>query len=258
MEENTQMRKEGDPIFFTEENEDSLESSPETNEAEETPVVEEDKQEDEIQSEGEEEVEEKEEKPEEKEKIVPLHKDERFREVIADNKAMREELEELKEFKTKAEPLIEREADVEVPTWFWGEQEQYKAYKTERDREINQAEERAYQRIEKSTSTESKLVREANQYLDNSISDIEEKNDTKIDKNKLLKTVMENELIDSKGRWNYKAGYKMMQLSEKPKDTKSLDAKKKLASSTSSDNKPESQPKNFKTAEDFVGVGRPW
>ncbi len=251
-EENAEMRKEGDLAFPSEENETSSESQPENKEADETDPVNQDKKEDEPETEPKEKP-----KEEEKEKIVPLHRDERFRTVLDENKRMKEQLDELSEFKTKAEPFLkERESDVKIPSWFGGDEDQYREFKADQDRLVNQAEERALKRIEERTSKQSELVKEATQYLDDSIKEIEEEGH-KVDRNRLLKIVMDNELIDSKGRWNYKAGFKLLQAEEKPKDTKSLDAKKKLAASTTSEEKPEEKPKDYRTSEDFV-VDKPW
>lgn len=248
MEETTEMRKEGDLAFPTPETETPEESSPETNEADKTEVVEQDNTTDEPK--------EKEEEPEPKEKIVPLHKDERFREVLEENKKMKEQLEDLSEFKSKVEPFIKEKETIEIPSWFGGDENSYKAYLADRDKELNQAEERAFKRFNEQKSTESKMISEANQYLDDQVREIEETEGNKIDRNKLLKIVMDKELIDSKGRWNYKAGYEFLKLMEKPKET-NLDEKKKLAASTTSDTKPEEKPRDFKTQEDFK-LDRPW
>lgn len=241
----TEMRKEGDLAFPAEENENSSESSPETNDTDETEVVEQDKKTDEPKVE---------EKSEPEEKIVPLHKDERFREVLDENKRMKEQLNELSEFKTKVEPLLERKT--EIPSWFGGDEDQYRDFLADRETLKKEAKSEALKEFEERNSSQSKAIAEANQYLEDSIKELESEGN-KVDRNKLLKVVMENELIDSKGRWNYKAGFKLIQALEPAKDNTALNEKKKLAASTTSDDKPEEKPKDYKTSEDFK-VDKPW
>ena len=100
-------------------------------------------------------------------------------------------------------------------------------------------------------------IEEGEDSLTASRREIEEESGEKVDRNKLLKIVQDKELIDSKGRWNYKAGAEFLKLSEKPRNNTELNEKKKLAASTTSDDKPETQPKDFKTQEDFR-VNKPW
>jgi len=80
------------------------------------------------------------------------------------------------------------------------------------------------------------------------------------DAEKLLKTVLDNQLIDTKGRWNYRAGWKILTgqtAAPKPKPTGS--DKKDLADATAkgSAGGGDPKPKPYMTSADFK-KDRPW
>lgn len=153
--------------------------------------------------------------------------------------------------------------NTDVPSWFGGTQEQWNEYIAWNDKRISSAEERALQRITEASSAESKAVKDATDFMRGEITSIEgDKNlnpdGKKVDPNKLLKIVMDNDLVDSKGRWNYRAGFRMMQnqapvQAPKPK----TEDRKTIAGATTSDQRGEVKPKNFKTNDDFK-QDRPW
>lgn len=150
--------------------------------------------------------------------------------------------------------------NTEIPSWFGGDQDQWNAYRADIDKQIKAAEERAIERVTEANKKESKAIEEATNYMKSEISAIEadkklNPSGEKIDPNKLLKIVMDNDLIDSKGRWNYKAGYKLMQQTSKP--VKPNTDRKTIASATTSESKGEEKPKAFKTSKDFQ-VNKPW
>ena len=68
----------------------------------------------------------------------------------------------------------------------------------------------------------------------------------KVDPNKLLRIVMDNDLVDSKGRWNYKAGWSLMQGTAK-KSTSKTD-RKKIVGATTSESSGEEKTKAYKTS----------
>ncbi|MBI3260498.1 MAG: hypothetical protein HYZ54_13645 [Ignavibacteriae bacterium] len=197
-----------------------------------------------------------------------LHLDERFKEVISQKNALKEEAKELRrqvaelaEFRTKAEPLIEKfqpKEEVQIPEWFGGNQDQWKAFKANQESIINDAKERAIKEIDERTSQEQRRIQEANTHFESSVRSLEEEGN-EVDRNKLLKFVMDNEMVDGKGRWNYKAGYKFMAAMEKASEQPStLPARKKLAASTTSEAKAEQAPREYKTSADFKGGNAPW
>lgn len=150
--------------------------------------------------------------------------------------------------------------ETQIPLWFGGDQEAWNAYRTDRDAEIKSAEDRAFERANSANKAEDEAVKEATTYMETEIATIQ--SDKKlnpsgatIDPNKLLKIVMDNDLVDSQGKWNYKAGYAIMRSS----DTSGPDNKtrKKVAGATTSEGNAEDTPANFKTSDDFK-VKKPW
>lgn len=215
------------------ENEDSEDSSTETNEEDTT-----------------EESSAQEEKEDAKEEPVPWHEDPRW-------KAWQEEKENLLKFKEEAEPIVRQfkpKEEVKIPVWFGGDEEQWNAYQVDQKRIVEEAEERAIKRIKSEREDEEKRIKEANDYFEQSVTEIEKSGD-KVDKNKLLKFVMDNELIDSQGRWAYKQAYKFMKAMDKGTSDadENLDARKQMAASTTSESKAEKKPKGFRTPDDFKG-----
>jgi len=151
---------------------------------------------------------------------------------------------------------------VRIPSWFGGDKEQWDAYRIDRDEEIKQAEDRAIERVKGESSAKEKEVAQATEYMQNQISEIESNKElnpdgSKIDSNKLLKFVLDNDLVDSKGQWNYKAGYKIMKASSSSNFGTNKD-RKAMAGATTSESKAESTPKEYKTSADFKGSNRPW
>lgn len=148
-----------------------------------------------------------------------------------------------------------------IPSWFGGDQAAWDAYRSDRDAELKSAEDRAYARVNQEKSTQDKAVKEATDYMQAEMATIESDktlNPTgaKIDPNKLLKIVIDNDLVDSKGRWNYRAGFAILQSQTK---TAPKGDRKVLAGASTSDDRPETKPTDYKTSVDFKKPGaRPW
>ncbi|MDD5110785.1 MAG: hypothetical protein PHI63_06270 [Patescibacteria group bacterium] len=147
-----------------------------------------------------------------------------------------------------------------IPSWFGGTQEQWDAYRSDRDAELKNAEERAYTRLTSEHTQQEKAVAEATTYMKGEIAFIEgdqtiNPSGEKVDPNKLLKIVMDNDLVDSQGRWNYRAGWRMMRSGggtpSKP------GARKVIAGATGSEARGETKPAPYKTSADFK-KSRPW
>lgn len=159
----------------------------------------------------------------------------------------------------------ENAEQTKIPSWFGGTQEQWDAYRQDRDAEIKAAEDRAIERLEGKKSSEEKAIQEATDYMNAEITFIEtdksiNPDGLKVDPNLLLKTVMDNELIDTKGRWNYRAAFRILKGSIKPADPapKTNEDRKKLASvTTDKDDNAEKKPVNYKTTADFK-KNKPW
>ena len=150
----------------------------------------------------------------------------------------------------------------EIPAWFGGDEKQWASYKQWQDSQLKGAEERALKRATETKTNEDKAVAEATEFMKSEIEAIQidtQLNPTgaKIDPNKLLKIVMDNDLIDSKGRWNYRAGFRIMNAGSSAKPGADNNDRKKIAGATTSESKPESKPTVFKTSKDFK-TNRPW
>lgn len=105
------------------------------------------------------------------------------------------------------------------PSWFGGTDQQWEQYRKDQDAELKASEERVIQAIEKrhtdKTEQESKAVKEATDWLHTECDAIEadktlNPSGAKVDRKKLLDLVVAEQLVDTKGRWNYRAGWKML------------------------------------------------
>lgn len=152
----------------------------------------------------------------------------------------------------------------EIPSWFGGDKDQWNEYRSWTDKQIKAAEERAISRLNENKSAEEKAVKEATEFMRSEIESIEGDQELnpdgkKIDPNKLLKVVMDNDLVDSKGRWNYRAGWRLIN-SQSPQTSPKKDntERKTIAGATTAQpQRGESTTKQFKTADDFKN-DRPW
>lgn len=176
-----------------------------------------------------------------------------------------QEIEQIrKDIESKFEKKRENLAESDVPEWFGGDAKAWEQYKSHEESRLNQAEERALKRLEEKADKEQKAISDATAYFNESITSIESDKTInpegkKVDRNKLLKFVLDNELVDTKGRWNYKAGFLMMKGNVSSAKTDSIDEKKKIASASTTDNRAEVKPGEFMTSDDFKKPGaRPW
>ena len=169
------------------------------------------------------------------------------------------------EFKDKR---ADNAAQTKIPTWFGGTQEQWDAYRADRDVEIKaigeSAEKRALETIEGRREKEEKAVEEATTYLRSEMAAIEADKDlnptgAKIDAEKLWKVVLDNELIDTQGRWNYRAGMLILNGKQAAPKPKTPDDKKIIAdaSATGGTGGGDPKPKPYMTSADFK-KNRPW
>lgn len=157
----------------------------------------------------------------------------------------------------------ENAQQTQIPQWFGGTKEQWDAYRQDQDALLAQAEERALNRINKGKTDDERRVAEATQYMKSEIDFIGtdktiNPKGLKVDPEKLLKVVMDNDLIDSKGRWNYRAGFKVMIANAAPAPApKQNPERKEVAAATTSESGGEQKPSTVKTSVDFK-TKRPW
>lgn len=259
----TQLRREGDPAFPEDtENDNSADSSSgEETTTDQTPSSEGEQKPDE--SKKDDGGEEGKEKPFNEDPRWIKREDnwkERFdnqdKQHADDMKALREEFTE----KTKPEPST----DVKIPSWFGGDEDQWTDYQKHEDERLKSAEEKAVVRMQEKQTDDQKAIDDATEYMGKEIGEIE--NDSKlnpkgekIDRNKLLKFVMDNELVDTQGRWNYRAGYKLLSAGVQNTKKEEIDEKKKLAGATTSEKGAEEKTPDYMTSDDFKKEGkRPW
>lgn len=152
----------------------------------------------------------------------------------------------------------------EIPSWFGGDQAQWNEYRSWNDKQLKAAEERAISRLSESKTAEEKAVKEATEFMKSEIEFLEGDKELnpeskKVDPNKLLKVVMDNDLVDSKGRWNYRAGWRLINGSTQPSSTTKNNAERKTiaGATTAQPQRGETTTKPFKTADDFRN-DRPW
>jgi hypothetical protein len=177
---------------------------------------------------------------------VPFHEHPRFKELIEEKNTLKSELQELRSFKEQTQPLIERftpKDEITPPAYWGGDADSYKLFLEDQRRLAQEAEERAVQRIKAEREGEDKRIRDANEWFEKSVSDIESSG-FKVDRNKLLKTAMDFDLVDTLGRWNYKAAAEILKRDDKPID---LTEKKQVAASATSEATPERKPKDYLT-----------
>lgn len=162
----------------------------------------------------------------------------------------------------------ENEQNTKIPAWFGGDQAQWDSYRADRDAELKQIEDRAITRakedLQNSSKAQTDAVKEATDYMNTEVAAIEADktlNPTgeKVNAEELLKVVLENELIDSKGRWNYKAGFKILKGNPvaKPAAKQNTQERKEVAAATTSEAGPEKKGPAVATSEDFK-KNRPW
>ncbi len=156
-----------------------------------------------------------------------------------------------------------------IPSWFGGDESQWAAYEQSQKAIFEGIEQRTEERVmSKLTSKEQKeqkAIDDATGYFNEQVIEIEDDkvsnpNADKIDRNKLLKFTMDNDLVDSKGRWNYKVAFKLMKANVAIVKTDKTKEKKVLADATTSDNRGDSKgDKEVTTSKDFEKPGsKPW
>ena len=162
-----------------------------------------------------------------------------------------------KEFVTaKKERAVENS---EVPDWFGGDEKSWASYVAYEEAKIKKAEENAIARLKTEQEQTSKRQEESNKFFQDEVSFIEadktlNPNSQKVDQNKLLKIVMDNDIVDSKGNWNWRAGWRLLQNSQSNTSTKD---RKAFAGATTSDTKADETTTPYKTAADFK-KNKPW
>lgn len=193
------------------------------------------------------------------EKLPPFHEHPRFKEVIAENQRLKAQAEDFTKFKAEAEPVLSQfKPKVEIPKWFGGDEAQWKDFNDYQNNIKENAKKEAIADWESKQQGMQTRIKEANDHFEQSVKSIESKG-YKVNRDQLLKTAQDFELVDSKGRWNYLAAAEILKSQFQPKvDTEGINAKKRTFSS-GKDNTADQTKKDFMSGEDFRKPGnRPW
>ena len=153
----------------------------------------------------------------------------------------------------------------EIPEWFNGDEHQWAAFTKHNQGLIDQAVQKALKTIHEGQTQEQKAIDTATSYFKQEVDKLEtdkavNPKGIKIDRNKLLKLAMDEDLVDSQGRWNWKVAVKMYLagVTTAPK-TQTSDEKKRIANASISDNRAETKQEPVTTSADFEKPGRrPW
>lgn len=154
--------------------------------------------------------------------------------------------------------------DSDVPQWFGGDENQWQDFVKWNDEQVGRVKSDALSEINSKNQEEQNAIEEATEYMNSEIDTIQSDktlnpDGVQVDRNKLLKFVLDNELVDTQGRWNYKAGWRLMQAGVKSAKDKTLNAKKEVASATTKKGKVTTDKPSYMTSEDFSNPNnRPW
>ena len=151
-----------------------------------------------------------------------------------------------------------------VPSWFGGDENQWNEYQEHERLKMSKLREETLKEFNSKSVAEQKAIDEATTYMNGEVTAIEadkgiNPEGQKVDRNKLLKFVLDEKLVDTEGRWNYRAAFKMMKAADVFKAKEILNEKKQIASATTSENRAESKPAQYVTSKDFANPNkRPW
>jgi len=168
-------------------------------------------------------------------------------------------------FATKETPPAGAE---QVPSWFGGDEDQWKEFQSWNNSLLSEAEKRGVEKamkgIEEKTIAEQNAIKEATDYFEAEVTALESDKTVnpqgeKVDRNKLLKFVLDNDMVDSKGRWNYKAGFLAMRGASSNPSKPNNGERRTIAGATIDDKKSEERSSGVTTSDDFNKPGaRPW
>lgn len=224
-------------------------------------------------------------KPKGEPKKTPFHEHPRWKEREKDwndkfdalkremSEASAKEIQELKaQIATRKEENAEL-TEADIPDWFNGDLETYKkfdAHQTSRMQKMvsaaaKAAEENAVNRIKGESERETKAVQEATAWLESEISRLQDDPNLNpsgepINRAELFAIAQENDLIDSKGRWNYQAAMKILAREQRNDgedgDKNKQTLKKNIAAiTTKKDSKGGGTQKRIASADSLKGKG---
>lgn len=188
---------------------------------------------------------------------VPWHKDPRWQEWQDERKTLKATVEELLPLKDLASRF--QAEPTKIPSWFtrlYGEDQaawqEYQTWDKSRGDEIKSS---AIKEYEAKQKQQADAIADANEHFKTSVAELTAAGET-VDSNKLLKFVMDNDLVDSTGKWNYKAGFKFMRDLEKAAtaaQTNPITDAKKATSDQSISTSKEKKGRNYETPQSMRG-----
>lgn len=186
------------------------------------------------------------------ENFVPY---ERFKEVINDKNELRQRLEELEN--TVQQKIVPSNEDVKIPNWFqklYGDdRESWQEYQADEKERFNALKQSIVQEQVESQKKYEESVKRWEGYSKDQMQALEDEGKS-FDRNELMKVVLDYQPTDAQGNFDFKKAYQILELTKRAEhDPAKSEARKNLAASTTSDNKGESNPKDYMTPKDFRG-----
>ena len=250
----TEFKTEGQPAFpVTDKEETSTESSTESANADQTGSSTQDKKEDGTKTDG----------VDERLFNHPrwIERDNDWKERFNNQEKRHvEEIEQIRE-EIRGGNKETKTTSTEVPSWLGGDENQWVAFQEWNTQLITNAITETLKEFQTRSTSEQRAVDDATTFFNGEVTAIESDKTlnpqgVKIDRNKLLKTALDFDLVDSKGRWNYRAAWRFLQNGQTKPDTKD---RKDIASATTSERGSDTKPPAFMTTSDFKNpANRPW
>ena len=168
-----------------------------------------------------------------------------------------------KEFEGKS-TQSDTENTSEIPSWFGGDANDWSQYQKDQQTALDKVKNDTLNELTTKKADDQKAIDEATNFLNTEVTSIEadktiNPDGLKVDRNKLFKFVFDQKLVDTDGRWNYRAGWQLMQAGVKAVKNDKIQEKKNIAGATTSEGGSEVDKSNVTTSEDFQNpANRPW
>ena len=191
---------------------------------------------------------------------VPFHKHPRWQAQREENERLKQTVEQLTAAQQQVQQRIEQMAQpqqkVEVPSWFGGSPEaweQYQAYEAQKQQTVLQQWGAQQQQAAQQQAAETQRWQS---WVDAGLETVQEKYSVDFGKNKplqneFLKFVTTYLPTDDQGNVDLDKGWELFSQIKRDANAPKVAAKKALAGKTTSDDKAESAPKDYKTAKDL-------
>lgn len=185
---------------------------------------------------------------------IPFHKHPRFKQIIDDNKKLKETIDGLTSKQDETDKKLSKDNET-IPNWFselYGDNE--KAWEMYNDRTKTERKEMKAEILSEIKEEQSKATEETNkwnEWVDDEIQSLKDEG-LKFDKNELMKVAVDYKPTDDKGNLDLKKAYDILQMQlVKPKSNE----RKKVADGTTKQTKSESKSDEFQTAHSLRNKG---